>query len=82
MQRGLVGYRATDDGGAVALVGEAQSVKPGSPPGTEMPLEADFVPSRLVMRAGRHFAHGVPSAIACLDGSPPALRTFAGLIES
>ena len=47
MQRGLVGYRAVDDGGAVALVGEAQSVEPGGPSGIEMPLEADFVPSRL-----------------------------------
>ena len=36
MQRGLVGYRAMDDGGAVALVGEAQSVKPGGPPGIEV----------------------------------------------
>jgi hypothetical protein len=32
MQRGLVGYRAMDDdGGAVAVAGEAQSVKPGPP---------------------------------------------------
>ena len=45
MQCGLVGYRAIDDGGAVALVGEAQSVKPGGPSGFEAPLEADFVSS-------------------------------------
>jgi hypothetical protein len=57
MQRGLVGYRATDDGGAVVLVGQAQSVKPGSPPGIEVPPEADFVPPRAVMRASRYFAH-------------------------
>src|SRR5207249_6698645 len=57
VQRGLVGYRAADDGGAVAGVGEAQSVKPGGPPGIEVPLEADFVPPRAVMRAGRYVAH-------------------------
>ena len=46
-ESGLVGYRAMDDGGAVALAGEAQSVEPGGPSGIEVPLEADFVPSRL-----------------------------------
>ena len=48
MQRGLVGDRAADDGGAVALVGEAQPVEPGGPSGVEMPLEADLVASGLV----------------------------------
>jgi hypothetical protein len=57
MQRGLVGYRAMDDGGAVAFVGETQSVKPGSPSRIEVPPEADFVPVWAVMRAGRYFAH-------------------------
>src|SRR5580704_6698242 len=57
MQRGLVGYRAINEGGAVVLAGEAQSVKPGGPSGMEVPPEADFVPSRAVMRAGRYFAH-------------------------
>jgi hypothetical protein len=57
MQRGLVGYRAADDGGAVGLVGKAQSVKPRGPPGIEVSFEADFVPSRVVMRAGRYVAH-------------------------
>src|SRR4029077_5189319 len=57
VQGGLGGYRATDDGGAVVLVGQAQSVKPGRPPGIEVPLEADLVPPRAVMRAGRDFAH-------------------------
>jgi hypothetical protein len=47
MQRGLVDDRTTDDGGAVAGVGEAQSVKPGRPPGIEAPPEADFVPPGL-----------------------------------
>jgi hypothetical protein len=36
VQRGLVGYRAADDGGAVVLIGEDQSVKPGGPPGIEV----------------------------------------------
>jgi hypothetical protein len=82
VQGGLVGYGAMDESGAIAFAGEAQSVEPGGPSGIEVPLEADFVPSRVVMAAGRYFAHGAPSAVACLDGSPPAVRTFAGLIES
>ena len=49
MQCGLVGDRAGDEGGAVVLVGEAQSVEPGGPSGVEVPLEADFVPSGLVI---------------------------------
>src|SRR6266568_9114934 len=60
IQRGLVDHRAMDDGGAVAFVGEAQSVKPGGPSGIEVPLEADFVPVWVVMRAGRYFAHCPP----------------------
>jgi hypothetical protein len=44
MERGLVGYGAMDDGGAVAVVGDGQPVKPGGPPGIEVPLEADLVP--------------------------------------
>ena len=48
VQRGLVDDRAVDDGGAVALVGEAQPVEPGGPAGVEVPLEADLVPSGLV----------------------------------
>ena len=38
MQRRLVGYRAVDDGGAVAAVGQGQPVEPGGPPGVEVPL--------------------------------------------
>ena len=38
VQRGLVGHRAMDDGGAVAFVREAQSVKPGGPAGRRCPL--------------------------------------------
>jgi hypothetical protein len=78
MQRGLVGYRAADDGGAVAGVGEAQSVKPGSPPGIEVPFEADFIPPRVVMRAGRYVAH-LPSLQLLLGWRISAgVRTFAG----
>src|SRR5450631_2243770 len=60
VERGLVGYRAMDEGGAVAAVGEGQPVEPGGPPGVEVPLEADLVPSRVVMVAGRYLAHGGP----------------------
>src|SRR5664280_2555996 len=79
MQCGLVGYGATDDGGAVALVGGGQSVKPGRPSGVEVPLDADLVPSEVVMMPGRCFAHGAPSAVARLDGSlsPSAGPSYA-----
>ena len=50
MKGGLVEDRARNDGGAVALVGEAQPVEPGGPSGVEVPLEADFVPSGPVVR--------------------------------
>ncbi|HWN61254.1 MAG TPA: hypothetical protein VNO25_11375, partial [Streptosporangiaceae bacterium] len=74
MQRGLVGYRAADDGGAVVHVDEAKSVKPGSPPGIKVPFEADFVPLRAVMRAGRYFAH-LPS-LQLLPGWMDLSRRF------
>ena len=86
-----------DDGGAVPLVGEAQSVKPGGPSGIEVPVEADLVTSGLVTLASGcvGFAHDAPSAAACLDESlspgagpsyvsqqdEPELRPFPGLIE-
>src|ERR1700722_5503794 len=57
MQRGLVCYGAMDDGGAVAVVGEGQPVEPGGPPRIEVPLEADLVPSRVVVVTSRHVAH-------------------------
>ena len=82
VERGLVGYRAVDDGGAVALAGKAQSVEPGGPPAVEVPLEADLVPSGAALAAGRYLAHGAPLAGARLAGSPPALRAFLGLIGS
>ena len=54
----LVGNKARDDGGAVALVGQAKSVKPGGPSKIEVPLDADFVSSGLAMIADRCLAHG------------------------
>jgi hypothetical protein len=42
MKRCLIGDRTRDDGGAVALIGEVQSVEPGGPSRIEVPLEADF----------------------------------------
>ena len=41
MERRLIGYAATDDGDALALVAEAQAVKPGSPSAIEVSLEAE-----------------------------------------
>jgi hypothetical protein len=35
-----------------------QPVEPGGPPGIEVPLEADLIPSRAVIMAGRCFVHG------------------------
>src|SRR5580693_6841559 len=58
VERGLVGDRAMDDGGAVAVVGEGQPVEPGGPPGSEVPLEADLVPSRAVLVAVGYVVHG------------------------
>ena len=42
----------------------------------------DFVLSSVVMTAGRCVAHGAPSAIASLAGSPPRLRMFRGVIAT
>jgi hypothetical protein len=59
IQRGLVDDLAMDDGGAVGLVREGQPVKPGGPPGIEVPFDADFASSCLVPIASRRvrFAH-------------------------
>ena len=48
MKSGLVDDKTMDEGGAVALVGEAQSVEPSGPSRSEVPFETDFVPSNLV----------------------------------
>ena len=47
MKSCLVDDKAMDEGGAVALVGEAQSVEPSGPSRSEVPFETDFVPSNL-----------------------------------
>ena len=62
MKGGLVGYEARDDGGAVTLVGEAQSAEPGGPPSIEVPLEADLVASRLRSIGVGSSVHLLPSA--------------------
>jgi hypothetical protein len=43
MECRLVGYAATHDSGPITVVRETQPVEPGSPPGTEVSLEPDFV---------------------------------------
>jgi len=52
MKSGLVDEKTMDEGGAVALVGEAQSVEPSGPSRSEVPIETDFVPSNLAPLAG------------------------------
>src|SRR6476660_4216730 len=64
MERGLVGNVPPDDGDALALVAEAQAVKPGRPSAIEVPLEADLVATVLVPVAvgACRSAHLLPSA--------------------
>src|SRR5690348_13815048 len=78
VQRRLVGDRAFDGGDAVAAAGEGQPVEPGGPPDVEVPLNADLVPSRDLMAAGRHRAHGAPCPVARLAGSPPGVADVPG----
>jgi hypothetical protein len=52
MKSGLVDEKTMDEGGAVALVGEAHSVEPSGPSRSEVALETDFVPSNLAPFAG------------------------------
>ena len=68
VQRGLVDHRAMEDGGAVALVGEAQPVKPGGSASIEVPLEADCVTSGLVTVVNGYvsFTHGAPSCVGLI----------------
>src|SRR3954468_2216049 len=64
MERRLIGYAATDDGDALALMAEAQPVKPGSPSAIQVSLEANLVAAVLVtvtVDACRS-AHVLPSA--------------------
>ena len=48
MKSGLVDDKTMDEGGAVALVAEAQSVEPSGPSRSEVSFETDLVPSNLV----------------------------------
>ena len=47
MKSGLVDDKTMDEGGAVALVGEAESVEPSGPSRSEVSFETDLVPSNL-----------------------------------
>src|SRR5690348_525429 len=76
VQRRLVGYRAVDDGGAVATAGKAHAVEPGSPPAVEVALEADLIAPRATVVVGRYLAHGAPFAGVRLAGSPPPCERF------
>ena len=49
IQRGLIDHRASEDGCPVACVGETQAFEPVGPAGIKVSLEANFVPSRLVI---------------------------------
>src|SRR5947208_13095108 len=53
VQRCLVGHGAGDDGGAVVVGGEAQSVEPSRPSGPEMSLDADLVLRNVGVISGR-----------------------------
>lgn len=53
----LVGDKTTNEGCAIALLGKAQSVKPGGPSSIEVSLEADLVPTGLAVIAGCCLAH-------------------------
>jgi hypothetical protein len=72
MERRLIEYAATDDGDALALVAEAQAVKPGSPSAIQVSLEANLVAAVLVPVAvgACRSAHLLPSA-------GPAIRSPA-----
>jgi hypothetical protein len=68
VQGSLIGYRAMDDGGAIAPVGETQPVKPGGPSGIEVPLEADLVSPALLSIGVVRSAHLLLSAGLAIRG--------------
>src|SRR4029078_11804541 len=87
MERRLVGNVPPDDGEALALVAEAQAVKPGSPSAIEVPLDADLVTAVLVQVTvdACRFAHLLPSAglAMCLPAwSPASERTWGASIPT
>src|SRR5947209_2110360 len=65
VQGGLVDHGATEDGDAVVLVGEAQSVEPCRPTGPEMSLDANFVLLDAGVIRRRTAAGGVGGAVVC-----------------
>src|SRR4029078_9652345 len=87
MERRLIGYGATDDGDALALVTEGQAVKPGSPSAIQVSLEANLVAAVLVtvtVYACRS-AHLLPSAVPaiCLPAwSRASARTWGASIPT
>ena len=81
MQCGLVGDRAMDDGGAVAVVREAQAVEPGGPSGIEMSLEAGSRSDRPRGDRRRRLFFRVIRSFRLVTSQwvPPALRSVAGV---
>src|SRR3954463_1398146 len=61
VQRSLIGDQAVKNGGAIAAVGQNQTVEPSGPMVFQVSLDADLVPPRLV--CGRYPAHLAPSAV-------------------
>jgi hypothetical protein len=73
MERRLIGYAATDDGDALALVAEAQAVKPGSPSAIQVSLDANLVATPRRSPSVRFVSLICPS---------PVLRSAAGVVLS
>jgi hypothetical protein len=71
----LVGNKARDDGGAVALMGQTKSVKPGGLSRIEVSLEADFVPSGLALISGCCLAHDRKRRRRCGERASPHVVT-------
>jgi len=49
VQRGLVNRRSVEDGGAVAVVGQAETIEPRGPAFVEMAIDLDLVVSQATM---------------------------------
>ena len=78
IQRGLIDERASEDGCSVALMAEPQARKPLGPPGIQMSLEANLVPSRLVLVLRRSVwcTHAAPRACSAGGSRSPSLAAF------
>jgi hypothetical protein len=81
MKGGLVGDKTMNCGGAIALIGEAQPSEPADPSGTEVPLDADFVLSGVVMMACRCFARCAPFRLLLAWMDLRRRRRAFGVIE-